>query len=110
MLTMKEAAPQNDMELEEKTKKWYQNVLSFLQSDGFEVRMADAAFLRQTIRQILHDNIRADFLMAYPEIIERFCWQIYGINVSDYFENNDSEKAKTDLYEHLRKQADMNWN
>jgi predicted kinase len=63
---------------------------------------------------MLRDNIKADFLMAYPEIIERFCWQIYGINVSDFIENikssADSEKAMADLYKHLREQADMNMN
>jgi hypothetical protein len=111
----KELGPKSNIEFEENVKKWYQEVLSDLKRGGFEVTPAEAVFLRQTIRDVFEENDKItnkesmDRLFSYPEIMSRFFWQYYGINLREYFneadgakEGKESKKQEEDLFKYVQ--------
>ena len=92
--------------------KRYKEVFDYLKTDGFELTVSEAAYLRQVINECFEENNKAekfeketdkesmDYLFTFPEILERFFGGYYGIKFHEFI--RDAEKKGTTRRE-LRK-------
>ena len=116
-----EAGPQNNnLEFEERVKELYLETLSDLKDWNFEVTPAEAVFLRQTVRDVLKGNdqiLNGDIKSGKGilsltggsfEVIRRFFWHFYGINLDDHESSDkslsieDRIKQREDLYKYIQ--------
>lgn len=111
---------------EKKIKKWYREIVETLRRDGFEPTPSEAVYLRRLIRECFEENqkidafeeqtgkVSWDHLWTFPEIIERFFFHYFGVNVGQHLRLIKPEYQKQerrDVYrycqEKLRKDREM---
>ncbi len=76
----------NQPEKSDGAAAWYQEVLMYLQQAiGFDPTPAEATYLRQLAEECLLEDAKSekDGIDTFNEILERFFWNYYGVNLSD---------------------------
>lgn len=116
MSPFREAGPQSNTKFEEKFQEFYKDVLSYFRGGGYEISPAEAVFLKQTVRDCLSEQNKIDEsfkktkkehmdnLWTIPEVIIRFYWHYYGINLVEYFKNTEFIEDSNESAEQLKKQ------
>ncbi len=89
--------------------KKYQNVLYILKRYGFEMTMAESSTLRETIKKITEEineeKIKTNETNIEKEILTRFFWYYYEINLEEYLRMTKithREDAIKDLFKHIQ--------
>lgn len=102
-----EAKEKNEKERKART---YQEILEDFKRKGFIVTPAEAVYLRQVIDEVFKANREIDddpdstdsmeYLFTYPEVIRRFFWNYYAINIDQV---RDSMKmTEKELYQYIQ--------
>jgi len=117
MSPFKETLSLGNDENEQKFNGRYQNILYHLREYGFEPTPAEASCLRQLARECIDEDIKddkfieesgrenMDGILVSTEIIKRFFWHYYGVNLNEYFmgaKKEDLAKTRRDLYKYVQ--------
>ena len=98
--------------------KYYQRVLEILKEQGLNSTMAEASMLRDTTKKVLDEikdkNVQELNFSIDKEIVYRFFWHSYGINLRNHLDHVDirsREEVLRDLIkyaqEKLRKDSEL---
>ena len=99
------------LEISEKNNEWYGIILEELTENDYTPSMADAAFLREKLRECGEEELSApnrslsDAYLPYYEAIARWVWQMYAVNYEDF--NEKDRKLMYDYVKRIREQKEL---